>query len=168
MKFFLLLSLIVFGHFYSFSQASGTLKGQVRSKGTPVEFVSIGIPGTQLTTTSDLNGYFILKQVPAGSHDLYFSVVGYERAMKKVTITAATETYLEVQLKENPSELNEVVVTGTLKETYTTLSPIKVEVFTPKFFNKSKAATLFENLNMVNGVQPQLNCGVCHTGDIHI
>ncbi len=65
-------------------------------------------------------------------------------------------------------ELKEVVVSGTLRETSRLASPIPVETFTQTFFRKSVAPTLFESLNLINGVQPQINCNVCNTGDIHI
>jgi outer membrane receptor for ferrienterochelin and colicins len=47
-------------------------------------------------------------------------------------------------------------------------SPIPVEVYNPVFFKKNPTPNIFEALAMVNGVQPQLNCNVCNTGDIHI
>lgn len=36
------------------------------------------------------------------------------------------------------------------------------------FFSKNPTASIYEALQNVNGVRPQLNCGVCNTGDIHI
>ena len=47
-------------------------------------------------------------------------------------------------------------------------SPIPVEVYSPAYFKKNPSPNIFESLQMVNGVQPQLNCNVCNTGDIHI
>lgn len=64
--------------------------------------------------------------------------------------------------------LDDVVVTGTLKSISKTESPIPVEIITPKFFLKNPTPSLFEALSIVNGIQPQLNCNVCNTGDIHI
>jgi len=43
-----------------------------------------------------------------------------------------------------------------------------VEIYTPAFFEKNPTANLFDAVQMINGVQPQLNCNVCNTGDIHI
>ena len=41
--------------------------------------------------------------------------------------------------------------------------------FIRQFFSKKNpTASIFEALQNVNGVRPQLNCGVCNTGDIHI
>jgi outer membrane receptor for ferrienterochelin and colicins len=60
------------------------------------------------------------------------------------------------------------VVTGTLKAVRRMESPVPVEVYTPQFFKKNPTPTLFDALQNVNGVRPQLNCNICNTGDIHI
>jgi outer membrane receptor for ferrienterochelin and colicins len=65
-------------------------------------------------------------------------------------------------------ELNEVVISGTLRETSRLSSPIAVETFTPAFFRKNISPALFESLQFINGIQPQINCNVCNAGDIHI
>jgi outer membrane receptor for ferrienterochelin and colicins len=64
--------------------------------------------------------------------------------------------------------LDEVVVSGTLKEISRSESAVPVEILTPKLFQKNPTPSLFEAVGMINGVQPQLNCNVCNTGDIHI
>ena len=71
-------------------------------------------------------------------------------------------------IKKNENELNEVVVSGTLKAVKRLESAVPVEVYSPIFFKKNPTASIYEALQNVNGVRPQLNCGVCNTGDIHI
>ena len=66
------------------------------------------------------------------------------------------------------TELNEVVITGTMKEVKRLDSPVPVEVYTPAYFRKNPTPSIFEALQNVNGVRPQLNCNICNTGDIHI
>ncbi|WP_281336920.1 TonB-dependent receptor plug domain-containing protein [Flavobacterium eburneipallidum] len=73
-----------------------------------------------------------------------------------------------LEKKNNQNELNEVVVSGTLKPIRRLESAVPVEVYTPVFFKKNPTASIYEALQNVNGVRPQLNCGVCNTGDIHI
>lgn len=70
--------------------------------------------------------------------------------------------------KDQHSELNEVVVSGTLKAIKRLESAVPVEVYSPVFFKKNPTPSIYEALQNVNGVRPQLNCGVCNTGDIHI
>jgi outer membrane receptor for ferrienterochelin and colicins len=64
--------------------------------------------------------------------------------------------------------MEEVVITGTLKEISKDDSPINIDIVTPKLFQKTATPNLFEATGMVNGVKPQINCNVCNTGDIHI
>lgn len=70
--------------------------------------------------------------------------------------------------KNIQNELNEVVVSGTLKAVKRLESAVPVEVYTPVFFKKNPTPSIYEALQNVNGVRPQLNCGICNTGDIHI
>jgi outer membrane receptor for ferrienterochelin and colicins len=71
-------------------------------------------------------------------------------------------------INNNQNELNEVVVSGTLKAVKRLESAVPVEVYSPLFLKKNPTASIYEALQNVNGVRPQLNCGVCNTGDIHI
>src|ERR1041385_1507951 len=66
------------------------------------------------------------------------------------------------------AHLEEITVTGTLQEIKTSESPVKVEIISPKLFQKNPSPNLFQAVGMVNGVKPQINCNVCNTGDIHI
>ena len=67
----------------------------------------------------------------------------------------------------NP-DMDEIVVSGTLKPMRRLESPVAVEVYSAQFLKKNPVPSIFEALQMVNGVRPQLNCNVCNTGDIHI
>lgn len=82
---------------------------------------------------------------------------------------------MKAQIDSNPKQfkpieriLNEVVVTGTLKEVRKSESPVAVEVYSNSFFKKNASCSVFEGLQLVNGVRPQTNCNVCNTGDIRI
>lgn len=70
--------------------------------------------------------------------------------------------------KMEESHLDEVVITGTMKPMRRADSPVPIEIYTPTFFQKNPTPSLFDALQLINGVQPQLNCNVCNTGDIHI
>ena len=71
-------------------------------------------------------------------------------------------------LKPNEGVLDEVVVTGTLKEVKRVESPVPVEVYTAAFLKKNPAFHIFEGLLHINGVRPQNNCNICNTGEIRI
>ncbi|UZT97330.1 TonB-dependent receptor [Chryseobacterium fluminis] len=65
-------------------------------------------------------------------------------------------------------DIDDVVITGTLKPVSRSESPVAVEIYNQKFFRKNPTPSIFEAIAMVNGIKPQLNCSVCNTGDIHI
>ena len=65
-------------------------------------------------------------------------------------------------------DIEDVVITGTMKAVSRLESPVPVEVYTPTFFRKNPTPSIFDALQTVNGVRPQLNCNICNTGDIHI
>ncbi|MBK0402070.1 TonB-dependent receptor [Adhaeribacter sp. BT258] len=158
----------LFGFQVAFAQnLKQEISGKVVSEGEGVGFALIGLKGTAHGITADAAGNFTLKEVPAGTYDLVVSAIGFQNYKKTVGI-GAEKVWLQVELKKSLQQLQEVVVSGTMKETYTMQSPIHVEVYTPKLFQKNPTPSIFEAMQMVNGVQPQLNCNVCNTGDIHI
>ncbi|MFM1912696.1 MAG: hypothetical protein RIR51_534 [Bacteroidota bacterium] len=65
-------------------------------------------------------------------------------------------------------ELKDVVISATMKEVSKLDSPIPVESFSPRFFQANPTSCVFEGVQLINGVRPQINCNICNTGDIHI
>lgn len=146
---------------------TSTLKGVVTDGKNPVPAASVTIPALTLFTSADNDGNYELKGISAGTYEVIYSSVGMKTVRRKITF-AGRPVEVNVILEEEGQSLEEVVITGTMKEVSRTESPIPVEIITSKLFKKNPTATLFEAVGMVNGVQPQLNCAVCNTGDIHI
>lgn len=71
-------------------------------------------------------------------------------------------------IQSSEKGIDEIVVTGTLKPVLRIETPVPVEVYTATFLKKNPTSNIFEALQNVNGVRPQLNCNICNTGDIHI
>ncbi len=65
-------------------------------------------------------------------------------------------------------QMDDIVVSGTLRPVKRLESPVAVEVYTRQFFRMNPVPSLFESMQLVNGVRPQVNCNICTTGDIHI
>lgn len=70
--------------------------------------------------------------------------------------------------QDTAKAIEEVVITGSLKSIRRSESVVPVELISHQFFQKNPTPSLFEAVGLINGVQPQLNCNVCNTGDIHI
>lgn len=150
------------------SGQTGVISGRILSKGIPVELVNVGLLGTTNGDVSDANGAFNI-EAPFGEYTIIISMVGYEKVSRKIQLNPTSpQLNLSFELIEKSSELQEVVVSGTLKEVSKLDSPVPVEVYSKDFFKANPSPSIFESLQNVNGVRPQLNCNVCNTGDIHI
>ncbi|HEY1115930.1 MAG TPA: TonB-dependent receptor [Chitinophagaceae bacterium] len=146
----------------------GNIKGVVQHNAHGVERATVTLKPLQRKTLSDSAGSFSFPGVPYGVYMLEVSSAGYLTFKTPVMLDSTGNSTVTVELKENASSLNEVVVTGTQRARTRLESPIPVEVYTPTYFKKNPTPSIFEALGIVNGVQPQLNCNVCNTGDIHI
>lgn len=151
----------------SVSFAQSSLKGSVTADGMPLQQANIVLKKANKTTITNENGDYIIKNITPGNYEIVASYTGFRSESRNITLTDSTELIVAFYLKEN-NTLDEVVITGTLKPVSRLESPVPVEVYKPIFFKKNPTANIFEALQNVNGVRPQLNCNVCNTGDIHI
>ena len=145
-----------------------TLSGSVTSENSPAPFVNIYLKNTELGTSSNENGWYELKNIPPGKYTLIASTIGYIPFSQSIVVKKEQEQFINIDLKPSIESLDEMVVTGTMKPVSRLESPVPVEVYKPSFFKKNPTASIFEALQNVNGVRPQINCSVCNTGDIHI
>jgi outer membrane receptor for ferrienterochelin and colicins len=147
---------------------TGKVSGTVTDGKAGVTAASIVVQGTDFSAVADENGNYSIEGIPAGSYNVMAISVGYTHYGQSVVVNEGETATLNFILQQDEESLDEVVITGTMKEVTRMDSPIPVEVITPKLFKKNPTPSLFEAVGMVNGVQPQLNCNVCNTGDIHI
>lgn len=64
--------------------------------------------------------------------------------------------------------IDEVVISGKMKEMRKIDSPIPIESYQAHFFKKSAVNNLLDASGQITGLRPQINCSVCNTGDIHM
>ena len=148
------------------AQSLFEVNGTVFSEGQPLAFSNVYLENSTTGTITNENGIFKLTNLKPGSYTLVASFTGYGTSKKRVQITNKN-LQIKFNLVEDNS-LQEVIITGTLKAVSRLESPVPVEVYSTTFLKKNPTPSVFEALNNVNGVRPQLNCNVCNTGDIHI
>lgn len=151
-----------------FAQAS--ISGIVTDEeGNALDYATVTIDDYKQVTYTDQNGYFDISNISQGSHVIEVSYVGYKNY--ETTIEISDSTVHNVTLAMDLTSMEEIVVTGNLKKTYISNSPIKIEVVTLKQLNTylpSASATLVDNIKLINGVQEVVGCGVCYTNTISI
>lgn len=166
-KYYLILASFALSSTAYAQQAS--LSGKIFSaEGEPLSFASVALEGTELGVSTDEDGVFHMNAIQAGTYKVLVSYLGYQTEQRQIEIAPGQELRLDFSLTPMASTMGEVVVTGTMKEVNRLESPVPVEVYNPTFFKKNPTPNIYEALQNVNGVRPQLNCQVCNTGDIHI
>ena len=154
--------------FTAFGFSQTTIKGTVYSGNEPLSFASIYIKEIKKGAQTDENGKYEITTIEAGSYSIIASYMGFQTERKTILISKENNIQVNFNLKEDANNLDEVVVSGTLKPVSRMETPVPVEVYTPAFLKKNPTSNIFEALQNVNGVRPQLNCSICNTGDIHI
>ncbi|MDO5978659.1 TonB-dependent receptor [Flavivirga spongiicola] len=158
--------IIFFISILSFTVNAQNITGKTISDGSALPYVNIYLKSTQKGAVSNDDGSFKINNIDAGTYTIIASFTGYQTQKKTITISS-NDVVVDFNLPESEL-LEEVVVTGTLKAVSRLESPVPVEVYSPAFLKKNPTPNIFEALQNVNGVRPQINCNVCNTGDIHI
>ena len=149
---------------------NSVVSGQISSKDSELPFASVHIRNAEKGSTSDENGNFEIKNIPPGSYTFIASFVGFISEKKHLEVKSGENFVLNFELTPN-AILDEIVVTGTMKETYVSASPIKIDVVTSKQLDTylpSAASSVIESVKLVNGVQEVVACGVCYTNSISV
>ncbi len=90
------------------TQQSGTISGRVTdSSGAPLPGVTVMLKGTTQGTITDVEGNYILPNVP-GDGTLVFSFVG----MKAQEVKVSGKTYISIEMTDETLSVDEVVVVG--------------------------------------------------------
>ncbi|WP_343696074.1 TonB-dependent receptor [Flavobacterium sp.] len=147
---------------------SQNITGKINSDSPLRQEIDIRLLNTNFKTQTDSLGNYKLENIPAGSYKIAIISTGFKTLTQKIALSENQNLNLDFELKEDQNELNEVVVSGTLKPVKRLESAVPVEVYSPVFFKKNPTPSIYDALQNINGVRPQLNCGVCNTGDIHI
>ena len=166
MKLYLKILLLLATSINCYSQKN-TLSGKVSDNSGVLSYANIYIKNTKLGTSSSENGQYQIKNIPNGTYTVIISSIGYKTKSRKITFNKNYKTIRNFLL-ESDNSLDEIVVSGTLRPVSKSASPVPVDVYGKSFFKKNPTPSIFESLQNVNGVRPQLNCNVCNTGDIHI
>ncbi|SDD10575.1 TonB-dependent receptor [Niabella drilacis] len=148
------------------AQTRFTATGTVFYEGHAVAHATVRASTPAALVLSDTNGYFRLPDLPSGKQTLTISAAGFQQ--KDLIFELRSDTAFIIHLERAAADVSEVVVSGTLKTVSRQDSPVPVEVYTSAYFRANPTPSLFDALQNINGVRPQLNCNICNTGDIHI
>ena len=114
------------------AQSSGKIIGVVKDKetGEPLPGVNVILQNTYIGGTTDVDGYFVILNVPVGAYSIEASYVGYTKmVVENVRVSADVTTEQNFDMQPTTLELGETVVVVAerpLVEKYVTHSSVNV------------------------------------------
>jgi len=109
----ILLLLVVLVPIFVYAGTTGKIAGVVKDKSTgePLPGVNIIVEGTTLGASTDIDGFYVILNVPVGTHNVKASYIGYkEVVMQGVGVSVDLTTELNFDLEPTTLELGEVIV----------------------------------------------------------
>ncbi|MCB0737905.1 MAG: TonB-dependent receptor [Bacteroidetes bacterium] len=146
-----------------------SFSGYVFHKNEPVPFASVGILGTTTGAATNISGHFVIKD-SLPNIVLTINSIGYESKSVSISLNKLSGQSIDtIFLEKSNTQLDALVISGTLKETYVSESPVKIEVVSEEFLkNTTSPINLVQGIQLVNGVTEVVACGVCFTNSISI
>jgi len=109
----ILYTILLFIFSISANAQSGSLKGKVTdaSNNDPVPFANVVIVGTQIVSTTDIDGNFTFTGLEPGYINLDVSYIGYkEKISQDVLVSNNNIPFIEIKLEQSDLTISEVVV----------------------------------------------------------
>ncbi|MCU0449139.1 MAG: carboxypeptidase-like regulatory domain-containing protein [Bernardetiaceae bacterium] len=93
-------------------EAFGRLSGLVvdADNQKPLPFANVFVSNSLLGTSTNERGFFQLKQVPVGAHEIVISFIGYEPVRLGIKVAPGDNPPLALALKTQSTQLDEVAV----------------------------------------------------------
>ena len=114
-KLFACIALIILGAAaVVYSGTTGIISGVVTDSATgeKLEGVNVIVEGTDLTTVTDANGYYVITNVPPGDYRVTTSLVGYsDSEVRKISVLMDVTASVDVGLTQGVAQEESVVVT---------------------------------------------------------
>ncbi len=113
-KIVLAVFLLLLGINTAHAQGVGQVEGVVSDSetGETLIGVNVRISGTSIGAASDIDGRFVLRRVPAGTHVLIFSYVGYESIEQTVDVPAGFRQVVDMEMTQETIEGYEIIVSA--------------------------------------------------------
>jgi outer membrane cobalamin receptor len=147
-------------HFFclAVSAETYTVKGKITDSESGQVIAGVLVHSEKNGTTSDVNGYYMLT-VEQADIVMEFQLLGYEKQISRLHLTAV-ETVLNISLKPQNTNLDEVVVTASKYEQKISEITTSLDVLKPKLIESSGQTSMenaIEQVSGVNVVKSQVN-----------
>jgi len=135
----------------------GRINGVLRhaDTGEPLLYGNVTIKGTDVGAASDIAGYYIISNIPAGNYTMLVTIIGHERIEREISVVAGLEQRQDFELVPADVEGQEVVVTGERQrfERQVEVSSVSLSMRDVKVMPAFVEADIFRTLQLLPGVQ---------------
>jgi len=141
--------------------ADGILKGRVTDKtdGEGVVGASVVIAGTNIGTSTDINGNFVLRNVPSSAQKVTVSIIGYAPSTQTITVGDGQTVTINFALGQTTIMASEVVVGAALYKQDRLDVPTTTNVVSKAKIEEEPNPTLDKTLESVPGVNINRSAG---------
>ena len=116
------LLLVLFSSTFVFSQNEQSISGKVIAEKNEMKKVDVILVGLKLKTETDSIGNYKFENLAAGNYKIQIKEMGFKTVLKNINLAENANLVLDFDLQpSSDNALNEVVISGTLKPTYTVL-----------------------------------------------
>jgi len=131
---------------------NGSVAGKaVDEHGAPITSAQVFIDRTTIGTLTRGDGTYLLSSVPAGAHVVRIRLIGYRPDSASITVTEGQRTEQNFTLRQDPLQLQSVIVTGTATPTVSLKSSVSVTSMSPEEIQQSAPRSTTEMLRYVPG-----------------
>lgn len=115
------------------SAQTGSVRGFVYDKetGEPMMLTNVMLENTQIGTTTDVNGYFVLSKIKTGNYSIKVTSLGYETYTAPIKVEKNKVLALKIDLAPSAIELQAIEIQGR-QEVARTESQVSIEKITSK------------------------------------
>ncbi len=152
MKNYFIVALALF-LFATNSKAQNTIRGIITDADTKEALfgVSIFIPDLKTGAATDIDGHFIIKNIPKGNFLAEIRYIGY--ATKALTLTSSEASdFPTITLTKTPTEMHAVVVTGVSGSTEKIRNPVPTELASRDHLLNSASGNLVAGIANLPGM----------------
>ncbi|MEX1055673.1 MAG: carboxypeptidase-like regulatory domain-containing protein, partial [Rhodothermales bacterium] len=95
------------------SAQKGSIAGTVVDAGSGESLIgaNVIVGGTSVGSTTDLDGYYVIKGVEPGTYDVVFSYIGYHsKTVQNVSVSAGETTTIDLSLAPETLQMEDVII----------------------------------------------------------
>jgi iron complex outermembrane recepter protein len=118
--------------------------------GEPITGATVYIPELKTGTISDKDGVYALINLPKTRVVVQISFLGYKSVVVSVDLNSINTQ--DFKMEEAITEINEVVVTGTMRTTEITRSPVPIVTFSSRQLQQNLSTNIIDAISKLPGV----------------